>query len=104
MYAIIKTSGKQYKIEAGTVFDVDRVDAEVGAVIDINDCILMTSDNGTVNIGEPTLAGSVKVEVKEHFRGPKLIAFKMKRRKRSRVKNGHRQEMTKLEVKDIVLG
>ncbi|MBO7535022.1 MAG: bL21 family ribosomal protein, partial [Victivallales bacterium] len=47
---------------------------------------------------------SVKVEVKEHFRGPKLIAFKMKRRKRSRVKKGHRQEMTKLEVKDIVLG
>ena len=104
MYAIIKTSGKQYKIEAGTVFDVDRVAANVGDVIDLKDCILMTSDNGTINIGEPTVAGTVKLEVKEHFRGPKLIVFKMKRRKRSRVKNGHRQEMTKLEVKDIILG
>jgi len=104
MYAIIKTSGKQYKIEAGTVFDVDRVAANVGDVIDLKDCILLTSDNGTINIGEPTIAGTVKLEVKEHFRGPKLIVFKMKRRKRSRVKNGHRQDMTKLEVKDIILG
>lgn len=104
MYAIIKTSGKQYKVEVGTVFDVDRVAANVGDVIDLKDSILMTSDNGNVAIGEPTVAGTVKVEIKEHFRGPKLIVFKMKRRKRSRVKNGHRQEMTKLEVKDIVLG
>ena len=104
MYAIIKTSGKQYKVEVGTVFDVDRVAANVGDVIDLKDSILMTSDNGQVNIGEPTVAGTVKLEVKEHFRGTKLIVFKMKRRKRSRVKNGHRQEMTKLEVKDIVLG
>ena len=104
MYAIIKTSGKQYKIETGTVLDVDRVDANVGDVIELKDSILMTVDNGQVAIGEPTVAGTVKVEIKEHFRGPKLIVFKMKRRKRSRVKNGHRQDMTKLEVKDIILG
>ena len=104
MYAIIKTSGKQYKVEAGTVFDVDRVAANEGDVIDLQDCLLMTSDNGQLNVGTPTIAGTVKVEVKKHFRGPKLIVFKMKRRKRSRVKNGHRQEMTQLEVKEIVLG
>ena len=62
MYAIIKTSGKQYKVEVGTVFDVDRVAANVGDVIDLKDSILMTSDNGTVNIGEPTVAGTVKLE------------------------------------------
>jgi len=104
MYAIIKTSGKQFKVEAGTEFEVDRMEGEVGSVVDI-DHVLMIGDEGQTTMGNPTVAGAkVSVEIVEHFRGPKLIVFKMKRRKRSRVKNGHRQEQTRLKVTNIALG
>ena len=102
MYALIKTSGKQYKVEVGTVLELDRVAAEVGSTIELNENVLMVGDGDKVTIGTPLVAGaSVTLEVKEHLRGPKLIVFKMKRRKRYRVKKGHRQELTKVEVKDI---
>ena len=102
MYAIIKTSGKQYKVEVGTVLELDRMAAEVGSTIELNENVLMIGDGDKVTIGQPLVAGaSVTLEVKEHMRGPKLIVFKMKRRKRYRVKKGHRQELTKVEVKDI---
>ena len=102
MYALIKTSGKQYKVEVGTVLELDRVAAEVGSTIELNENVLMVGDGDKVTIGTPLVAGaSVTLEVKEHMRGPKLIVFKMKRRKRYRVKKGHRQELTKVEVKDI---
>ncbi len=104
MYAIIKTSGKQYKVEAGTKFEIDRIEGEVGSVVEFGD-VLLTSDGETLNVGNPTVAGAkVQAEITAHVRGPKLIVFKMKRRKRSRVKKGHRQELTRLTVKDIVLG
>ena len=102
MYALIKTSGKQYKVEVGTVLELDRVAAEVGSTIELKENVLMIGDGDKVTIGTPLVAGaSVTLEVKEHTRGPKLIVFKMKRRKRYRVKKGHRQELTKVEVKDI---
>ena len=102
MYAIIKTSGKQYKVEEGTVFSIDRIAQAEGEEVVLNDAVLLLSDNGNTTIGTPTVAGAtVTLEVKEHFRGPKLIAFKMKRRKRSRVKKGHRQELTSVVVKSI---
>ena len=102
MYALIKTSGKQYKVEVGTVLELDRVAAEVGSTIELNENVLMVGDGDKVTIGTPLVAGaSVTLEVKEHLRGPKLIVFKLKRRKRYRVKKGHRQELTKVEVKDI---
>ena len=104
MYAIIKASGKQYKVEPGKKLEMDRVSGEPGAVIDLTD-VLFYSNEGQSTIGDPTISGAcVKAEVVEHFRGPKLIVFKMKRRKRSRVKKGHRQEMTRLKVTEIVLG
>ena len=104
MYAIIKTSGKQYKVEAGTKFEIDRIEGEVGSVVEFGD-VLLTSDGETLYVGNPTVAGAkVQAEITAHVRGPKLIVFKMKRRKRSRVKKGHRQELTRLTVKDIVLG
>ena len=104
MYAIIKTSGKQYKVEAGTEFEVDRIEGEPGKVVDFSD-VLLISEDGKTTIGSPCIAGAkVQAEIVEHFRGPKLIVFKMKRRKRNRVKNGHRQEQTRLKVTNIVIG
>ncbi|MGI6355380.1 MAG: 50S ribosomal protein L21 [Lentisphaerae bacterium] len=104
MYAIIKTSGKQFKVESGAVLEINRIDAEPGETITLADSVLMVQDGETVHLGTPTVPGAtVTLEVKEHFRGPKLIVFKMKRRKRYRVKKGHRQDMTKVVVKDIAL-
>jgi len=103
MYAIIKTSGKQYKVEPGQTFEVDRISGNVGDAVDFSDVLLISKDDATTSFGAPTIAGAVvKAEITEHFRGPKLIVFKMKRRKRSRCKNGHRQDMTRLTVKEIV--
>jgi len=104
MYAIIKTSGKQYKVEVGTEFDVDRVAKNVGEDYVLTDAVLLINDNDKLTIGTPTVAGAVvTMEIKEHKRGEKLIAFKMKRRKRSRVKKGHRQELTTVVVKSITI-
>lgn len=102
MYAIIKTSGKQYKVEPGQDIEVDRIAGEVGAAVDFSDVLAISNDQQTT-FGTPVVAGAVvKAEIKAHFRGPKLIVFKMKRRKRSRCKNGHRQDMTRLTIKEIV--
>lgn len=102
MYAIIKTSGKQYKVEVGTILELDRQAAEEGATITLNDSVLMLGDGDKVTFGQPTIPGAtIVLEVKNHFRGPKLIVFKMKKRKRYRVRKGHRQELTTVEVKEI---
>ena len=104
MYAIIKASGKQYKVEVGSVVELDRQGAEVGETILLEDSVLLIGDGDKVTVGTPSVKGAtVKLEVVDHFRGPKLIVFKMKRRKRYRNKQGHRQEMTRCEVKDIAL-
>ena len=105
MYAIIKASGKQYKVEPGQEFEIDRIQGETGQAVDFSEVLLISKDENTTVFGEPTIAGAVvKAEIKSQFRGPKLIVFKMKRRKRSRCKNGHRQEMTRLTVKEIIGG
>ena len=104
MYAIIKTSGKQYKVETGTTLELDRIAAEAGETITLQDSVLLLSDDSKITVGTPTVAGAVvSLQVKEHLRGPKLIVFKMKRRKRYRNKKGHRQEVTKVVVTDIKL-
>lgn len=102
MYAIIKVAGQQFKVEEGKVIEVNRLNAQEGEVINLTDCVLMVSNDGEMTVGTPTIAGAtVEVEVKEHFRGPKLIVFKFKRRHRYHRKNGHRQDMTRLVVKAI---
>ena len=104
MYAIIKTSGKQYKIEVGSIIEVDRIKAEAGSTIELQDCVLLVSDGDKLTVGTPVVKGAkVTLNVVEHFRGKKLIAFKMKRRKRYRLTKGHRQELTKVEDKEISL-
>ena len=105
MYAVIKLSGKQYKVETGMVFETDRLEGDQGDSIVITEDVLMVNDGQDVTFGTPSVAGAtVELEVIEHLRGEKLIAFRMKRRKRSRVKKGHRRELTRVEVKTISLG
>ena len=104
MYAIIALAGQQFRVEPGTVIKTNRLAAEPGATVTLADSVMLAKDESGVKTGTPVLAGArVELEIIEHFRGPKLIVFKMKRRKRYRRKTGHRQEMTSARVKTIVL-
>lgn len=103
MYAIIKLGGTQHKVEPGTVIETNRLSGDPGDVISLENSVLMLKDGQEIEVGRPVLEGiRVDLEINDHLRGEKLIAFKMKRRKRSRRKKGHRQELTRVTVKDIV--
>jgi large subunit ribosomal protein L21 len=105
MYAVVKTGGKQYRVSPGAVIKVERLAAEVGATIAL-DQVLMIGDHGSdgPRVGTPLIDGAkVAAEVLEQSRAPKVIVFKKKRRKNYRRKRGHRQLQTVLRIQDIAL-
>jgi large subunit ribosomal protein L21 len=103
MFAIIKTGGKQYKVEPGSVLQVEKLDHPVGFSSKISDVLLTSDSSGALSIGAPFVEGaSVTVEVVEHLREDKIIVFKKKQRANYRRKHGHRQSKTKIRVLDIV--
>ena len=100
MFAVIKTGGKQYRVAARDLLKVEKVDGEPGQTIQFGEVLLVGGD--TVTVGTPTVAGAtVAAEVVEQGRGPKVIAFKKRRRKNSRRKRGHRQELTTVRITEI---
>ena len=104
MYAVIETGGKQYRVEVGTELEVELLDVEPGATITI-DRVLLVADGDESTIGRPLVAdASVSAEIVSQTRGPKLISFKYRPKARSRVKKGHRQDLTLLRIADITLG
>lgn len=104
MFAVLETGGKQYKVEQGSVIQVERIAGEVGDAIEIGK-VLLIEDGEKVSIGSPLVKGaSIKAQIVEQLRGPKLIVFKKRRRKGSRRKNGHRQELSRVRVTEIVAG
>src|SRR3546814_1516431 len=104
MFAVVKTGGKQYKVAAGDVIKVEKLVAEAGATVEL-DQVLMVGDEGSVTVGAPTVAGaSVAFQVLEQAKGPKVISFKKRRRKNSRRTRGHRQQITLLRVTGITAG
>jgi large subunit ribosomal protein L21 len=101
MFAVIKTGGKQYRVAADDVIRVDKIKAEPGEIVQLEEVLLLGGDN--ISLGSPIIAGaSVAAEVMEQGRGPKIIVFKKRRRKNSRRKRGHRQEFTLLRVTEIL--
>jgi large subunit ribosomal protein L21 len=101
MFAVIKTGGKQYRVAAEDVLKVDKVKGSPGEIVQFGEVLVVGGDN--VTLGQPTIAGaSVAAEVLEQGRGPKIIAFKKRRRKNSRRKRGHRQEFTLVRVTEIL--
>jgi large subunit ribosomal protein L21 len=101
VYAVIETGGKQYRVAAGDVIEVERLPDDAGAQIEIDRVLMVAGDEG-ISIGAPVVDGArVTATVAEHFRGPKIIVFKMKPKKRYRRKMGHRQEMTRLKIDAI---
>ena len=100
MYAIIRTGGKQYKVQAGDVVQVDKVEHKLGSEFDINE-ILMVGGEST-HVGQPLVKGAkVTVVVTKQARTKKEIVFKKKRRQNYRRKNGHRQNLTVLKITGI---
>jgi len=100
-YAVIETGGKQYLIHPEDVLEVERLPAEAGSEIDLKP-VLAVSSGTNLTVGKPHVDNvSVKAVVQKHIRGPKVISFKMKRRKGYHRKKGHRQELTVLKIKEI---
>ena len=100
MYAIVATSGKQYRVEEGTKITVDRVAAEIGAEITLDQVLLVGGDK--TKIGTPTVKGAkVTAKVVSHELADKSITFKMVHRRRTRVRKGYRARLTTLEITGI---
>jgi len=101
MFAVIKTGGKQYRVAAEDKLKVEKVPGEPGEIIQFGEVLVVGGDN--VTLGSPTVSGaSVAAEVLDQGRGPKVIAFKKRRRKNSRRKRGHRQEFTLIRITEIL--
>jgi large subunit ribosomal protein L21 len=101
MFAVFKTGGKQYRVAAEDVIKVAKVKGDPGEIVEFGEVLVVGGDN--LSLGAPTVAGAtVAAEVLEQARGPKIIAFKKRRRKNSRRKIGHRQEFTLLRITEIL--
>ena len=103
MFAVIKTGGKQYRVAAKDLLNVEKVAGEPGEIVQFGEVLVVGGD--AITLGTPTVAGaSVAAKVIEQGRGSKVIAFKKRRRKNSRRKRGHRQEYTKVRITEILTG
>jgi len=101
MYAVIKTGGKQYRVENGDIIEVEKLTADAGSVISLSP-VLMFNDDKSSKVGNPVIEGAaVSAEVLEQTRANKIIVFKKKRRKGYRRTIGHRQDLTVLKITDV---
>ena len=101
MFAVIKTGGKQYRVATDDILEVEKIAGNPGDVVEFGEVLVVGGD--TPLLGTPTVAGAlVAGEVLEQGRGPKVIAFKKRRRKNSRRKRGHRQEFTRVRITEIL--
>ena len=101
MYAIVEIAGQQFKVEKDQQIFVHRLDSKEGAKV-IFENVLLIEAGGKVKVGSPNVSGAkVTAKVLEHLKGDKVVVFKKKRRKGYRVKNGHRQYLSKIEIQKI---
>jgi large subunit ribosomal protein L21 len=98
MFAVIKTGGKQFRIAADDVITIPKLEGEPGASVAFDEVLMLTRE-GSVDVGAPAVSGaSVAATIVEQTRGPKVIAFKKRRRQNSRRKRGHRQDLTIVRI------
>src|SRR5881396_2862138 len=101
MFAVIKTGGRQYRVVPDDVLEIGKIAGDVGTIVQLGEVLVLGGD--TPVLGAPTVAGaSVAAEVLDHKRGPKVIAFKKRRRKISRRKRGYRDEITVLRITEVL--
>jgi large subunit ribosomal protein L21 len=104
MYAVIKSGGKQYRVESGAQLRVESLAADVGAAVSFDE-VLLVGTGDAVKVGAPLVSGAkVKATVVSHGRGEKVKIFKMRRRKHYQKTQGHRQNFTEVRIDDIVQG
>ncbi len=104
MFAVFKNGGKQYKVQENQVLKLERIDADLGQEIELNE-IMMIGKEGSISVGAPHVKGAlVKIQVVDHDKDEKVIIFKKRRRKNYRRKNGHRQPNSLVKVVSITLG
>ena len=102
MYAIVRTGGKQYRVTEGQSFEVEQLSGEVGDTVELTD-ILLYSDGAEVTVGTPVVPGSsVTARITGQHKGRKIEVFRYKPKKRVRVRRGHRQRQTRLQVEAIL--
>lgn len=103
MYAIVRTGGKQYQVEAGDLLRVEKLPGEVGETLELDD-VLLVADGENITIGQPVVEGArVIARIAEHGKAKKITVFKKKRRQGYRVKRGHRQQYTALAIEEITV-
>ncbi len=103
-YAIVEAGGKQIRVEPGRFYDIDRLALEPNSSLTL-DQVLLVHDGETVSIGQPYVQGAtVEATVVQHLRGSKIIVYKMQPKKKTRKKQGHRQELTRVMIDDISVG
>ena len=101
MFAVIKTGGRQYRVVPDDVLEIGKIAGDVGTIVQLGEVLLVGGDQPV--LGAPTVPGAtVAAEVLQHKRGPKVIAFKKRRRKNSRRKRGYRDEITALRISEIL--
>lgn len=104
MHAVIRTGGKQYYVTAGDILEVEKLAGEVGDIITLDD-ILMVANDEDVTVGQPTVAeAAITARITGQYRGTKIIVFRYRPKKRIRVRKGHRQYITRLEIQSVKLG
>jgi large subunit ribosomal protein L21 len=102
MYAIVEIGGLQYKVEKNKKYFVNRLDQEEGSSVEFDNVLLVDND-GDVKVGKPSVDGAkISAKVVSHAKADKKIVFKKKKRTGYRVKNGHRQPLTQIQVEEIV--
>jgi large subunit ribosomal protein L21 len=103
-YAIVETSGTQVWVQPNRYYDLDRIHAEVDSTLTLEN-VLLVNDGKAASVGQPFVKGAtVELQVMAHRRGPKVIVYKMRPKKKTRRKNGHRQELTRVLVTAIQVG
>jgi large subunit ribosomal protein L21 len=102
MFAIVETGGKQYKVSPGNALTVERLAFEPGETVDL-DRVLMIGDDGGIKVGNPFIGGAkVRAHVLGHERGEKIVVFRYKAKSNYRRRTGHRQDLTRLRITDIL--
>jgi len=100
-YAIVENGGKQYRAVEGSTIEVDLMEAEIGQEVSLSSVLLLV-DGDQVSVGAPVVGGArVNATIVDHVKGPKVVVFRYRPKKRIRVKTGHRQQYTRLQVNSI---
>ncbi len=103
MYAIVKTGGKQYRVEVGVTVVVEKLEGAADAKVELTEVLLVSSESGEMTVGRPTVTGArVLATIVEHGKGPKISAITFKPKKGIRLRYGHRQQLTRLRIDSIV--